>query len=182
MKEDNIEELFKTLKNDFDVEEPSTYHEQRFLDKLKNGSGQYTVIEHRQRRRLWKPIIAVAASILLIIAVAINLPKQEEPRDLASISPEMAKTQNFFTSAISEELSKLDNMSSPETEALIADAMKRLNNLEKEYQNLKKDLDASGDDKRVIYAMISNFQTRITILQNTLQEIENIKTIKNSII
>ena len=55
--------------------------------------------------------------------------------------------------------------------------MKRLEN---EYESLITDLSESGNDQRVIYAMISNFQNRIEILQNTLQQIEIVKQLKNS--
>ena len=41
------------------------------------------------------------------------------------------------------------------------------------------DLNESGDDHRVIYAMISNFQNRINILQNTINQIKIIKQLKN---
>ena len=52
--------------------------------------------------------------------------------------------------------------------------------LEKEYESLKIDLTNSGDDKRVIYAMISNFQTRIDLLKNVMETIENVKQLKKN--
>ncbi|MGB1308359.1 MAG: hypothetical protein ACPG6B_05580, partial [Oceanihabitans sp.] len=100
--------------------------------------------------------------------------------DLASISPEMAETQNFFTTTIASELTKLEKETNPEAKILIQDAMLQIIRLEKQYTNLKEDLLESGDDKRVIYAIISNFQNRIDILQNTLKQIENIKQLKNN--
>lgn len=57
--------------------------------------------------------------------------------------------------------------------------MRRLEALEIEYEALKKDLSKSGDDNRVIFAMISNFQNRIHLLQNTLEHIQNIKQLKH---
>ncbi|WP_203258260.1 hypothetical protein [Hyunsoonleella ulvae] len=179
MKKDYLDSFFETAKKDFDIEEPSANHKQRFLEKLNDKGELYLTSENRQRRRLWKPLLGVAASILLIITLGLSLTSQDnELRDLASVSPEMAKTENFFTVTISEELYKLENASSPETQKLIQDAIKRLANLEKAYENLKKDLNESGDDKRVIFAMITNFQTRIEILKHTLQEIDNIKQSK----
>ena len=53
--------------------------------------------------------------------------------------------------------------------------MKQIETLENKYEQLKEDLSESGDDSRVIYAMISNFQNRIDLLQNVLQKIEEIK-------
>ena len=56
--------------------------------------------------------------------------------------------------------------------------MAQLKTLEADYEKLKTDLGKSGNDKRVIYAMINNFQTRIDILQNVLSGIEQIKELK----
>jgi hypothetical protein len=179
MNKDYLDSFFETAKDDFDVEEPSANHKQRFLEKLNDKGELYPTSEIRQRRRLWIPLLGVAASILLVITLGLSLTSQDnELRDLASVSPEMAKTENFFTVTISEELYKLENESSPETQKLIQDAITRLTNLEKAYEKLKKDLNESGDDKRVIFAMITNFQTRIEVLKNTLQEIDNIKQLK----
>ncbi|MBC3758769.1 hypothetical protein H7U19_10170 [Hyunsoonleella sp. SJ7] len=180
MNKDNLDELFENLKEEFDVETPSVDHEQRFLNKLQTNSGPRLVEAPKQRRRLWKPLIGVAASIVLLIALTLGAPKTNEIRDLASVSPEMAEAQNFFSATISEELNKLNAESDPNAQVLIQDAIKRLNMLEKEYQNLKMDLTESEEDKRVIYAMISNFQTRIDILQRTLLEIEHVKQLKSS--
>jgi predicted nucleic acid-binding Zn-ribbon protein len=91
----------------------------------------------------------------------------------------MEQTQTFFTNAIQEELSKLENETSEEAQAIITDALSRIENLESQYKKLQLDLEESGDDKRVIYAMISNFQNRIDLLQNVLQQIEDVKQLKN---
>ena len=179
MSKNTLDQLFKRLKNDFDVEEPSANHKQRFLNKLnKNGALQLVKVD-KQRRRLLKPLIGVAASIVLLITLFIGSNQNEVSRDLANVSPEMAQTQDFFTTTIAEELSKIENESSPETQSLIQDALKRMKVLEDDYNNLKNDLLESGDDNRVIYAMISNFQNRIDLLQNTLQQINNINQIKD---
>ena len=37
----------------------------------------------------------------------------------------------------------------------------------------------SGKDKRVIHAMIQNFQQRIDLLSEVLEQIENIKSLNN---
>ena len=50
---------------------------------------------------------------------------------------------------------------------------------EENYEQLKLDLEASGKDERVIYAMISNFQDRIDLLQNVLLSRDTIICITN---
>ncbi|WP_452226241.1 hypothetical protein [Lacinutrix cladophorae] len=177
MKKDNLDTLFDNLKDDFDVETPTLDHEKRFLKKLNKQEIAYT---SKPKNNFWKPFLGIAATLAILVTVFVTTQQEETVNDLASISPEMAETQNFFTNAIASELTKIEQESNPETKLLIADAMMQMQRLEKEYQGLKEDLSESGEDKRVIYAMISNFQNRIDILQNTLSQIENIKQLKNN--
>jgi len=97
---------------------------------------------------------------------------------LENVYTELSKTQAFFTSTIHNELKKINKKRTPEKKELIDDAMKQLKILENDYESLKKDLTESGDDKRVIYAMISNFQSRINVLQHVMERIEDVKQIK----
>ena len=175
---DKIEDLFKNLDNQFDVEVPNFGHQQRFLDKLNNQ--QITVKVASTKSGYWKPLLAVAASIVLILSITFNLKPDTSDKDLASVSPEMAETQTFFANTITFELNKLNTEKSPETEKLVSDALLRLGQLEKEYKTLKLNLIESGEDQRVIYAMITNFQNRIDLLQSTLLQIEAIKTLKQN--
>lgn len=177
MNKDNLDELFVRLENNFDLENPSTNHKTRFLEKLNNQKGIKLVHVNKQKRSLLKPMMGIAASVVLLISLFIFSQKESVDRDLASVSPEMAKTQDFFMVSINDELHKLQEASSPETKKIIEDALSRIKVLEKDYESLKYDLNESGDDNRVIYAMISNFQNRIDILQNTLDQINTIKKI-----
>ncbi|MFH4965643.1 hypothetical protein V8G69_11625 [Gaetbulibacter sp. M235] len=179
MKKDNIDNLFEELRSEFDFENPSLGHQERFLSKLKNQNSE-TVQKASSQSNFWKPFLSIAASLLIWFSIITLLKPSGEIKDLASVSPEMTQTQNFFTSAISEELAKLNIERTPETEVLINDALKQMKILEKEYESLKIDLTESGDDKRVIYAMITNFQTRINILKNVLETIENVKQLKQN--
>lgn len=173
MKKDAIDKLFGDLEGSFDVHETPNGHQKRFLDRLNEA-------EKPSEKKLgwWKPL-SIAASIALLIAVGSTFLKTTpSEKDLASVSPEMMQTQSFFTTTINEELQKLKNVTEPETQQMVKDALKQIDILEKEYKTLKTDLAISGNDKRVIYAMISNFQSRITLLQQVLEKIEEIKTLK----
>lgn len=174
MKKDNIDALFENLENEFDIHTPESGHQNRFLEKLKQ---QQTIAEtSAQKTNYWKPFLAVAASIVLCFSIFTFLQQQEpEIKDLASVSPELSRTQDFFTLAIQNELATLEAERSPETEELINDALRQLHVLETDYEKLKKDLTTSGDDKRVVYAMISNFQNRIDVLEHVLKNIEEVK-------
>ncbi|MEM5539987.1 hypothetical protein [Olleya sp. AS48] len=173
---DNIEQLFENLDSQFDIEVPNLGHQQRFIDKL--NKTETKVASHKTN--YWKPLLAVAASVVLILSIVLNIKPNTTQKDLASISPELAETQNFFSNTIAFELNKLKTEKSPETQKLVNDALLRLDRLELEYKNLKLNLTESGEDQRVIYAMITNFQNRIDVLQSTLLQIEALKTLKQN--
>jgi hypothetical protein len=176
MKNDDLDKDLKALFSmvqDVPLEEPKDGHRMRFMHKLNEQQKQPV-----KKLHFWKPI-AIAASFLVLIGLGFPLMNQPSNKaDLASISPEFAQTQQFFTSTIKRELDNLKREKAPETLVLIEDALDQMDILEKDYENLKKDLVKSGNDERVIHAMISNFQNRIDLLQNVLEQIEKLKTLK----
>ena len=170
MKKDTINNLFNNLEGSFDIETPATGHEARFLHKLEN---EQKVVNINKKTNYWRPFVAVAASIIIMISVFTISQNTNQTTDLASVSPEMATTQDFFTNTIASELEKLDEVKSPETQKLVDDAIFQISVLEKQYVQLRKDLSESGNDKRVIFAMITNFQNRIDIIENVKQLNDN---------
>ncbi|NND11300.1 MAG: hypothetical protein HKN96_08830 [Flavobacteriaceae bacterium] len=178
MEEDNLKSLFEDLREGFDFENPKLGHQQRFLAKLQEQRDGYGHEAFNTNYKWWKPLMGVAASVALIVSVLLVVQPGSSSKDLASVSPEMSQTQDYFTVAITEELNRLESERSPETEAMVDDALSRMSILEDEYEELKKDLTESGDDQRVIYAMIANFQNRIDLLKSVLENIENVKLIK----
>ncbi|RIA09576.1 hypothetical protein OE09_1415 [Flavobacteriaceae bacterium MAR_2010_72] len=175
----DIGTIFENLRNEFDVENPNDGHQERFLNKLKGQ--QSNIIDLKaSNKNYWKPLLAVAASLVLCFSLITVLQQQPEAKDLASISPELSNTQDFFNTTIATELAALNNERSAETNAIIDDALKQIKHLEKAYETLKIDLIKSGDDKRVIYAMISNFQSRIDLLKNVLIQIEEVKQLNQN--
>lgn len=178
MNKNTINDLFDNIKGDFDTEMPELGHQQRFLAKLQQNND--TIVDTSPNKfNYWKPFLAVAATIVLCFSV-FTVVQQQEPElmDLASVSPELSETQTFFTTAIEQELVALEAQRTPETEDMIYDAMRELKVLEDEYQALKIDLTESGNDKRVVYAMIANFQNRIDVLKTVLEHIEEVKNFK----
>jgi hypothetical protein len=178
MKENNLKTIFENLRPEFDVEEPNAGHEKRFLTKLGNQNREVITLS-RPTSNYWKPFLSIAASVILLVTVVIGINKSNEPNDLASVSPEMAKTEHFFKTTISAEIEKLNNELTPEYQDLIVDALFQIEILEQNYNKQKHDLTVSGNDARVISAMISNFQDRINILTNVLNQIEELKTHNN---
>jgi len=171
---DKLDKIFKDLNNQFDIEEPSIGHFDRFETKLNKT-------KTKSKNKVFKIIstIAVAASVILFIGVWLGSNYSKKGMELASISSEMEETQSYFINTINKELESIEKERNGDTEKLINDGLNQLIKLETKYNELTLELKESGENKKVIYAMISNFQQRIEILQSLLVQIENVKQAKS---
>ena len=178
MEKENLEKLFDNLKGQFDIENPEIGHENRFLKKLNASKGVVAI--DSKKTSWWKPL-SVAASIAILCVVGIGLFESGATLEeqVAEISPEVSRTEFYFASLIEEQVNQLKNESTPETQQIIDDTMGQLKKLEKNYDQLEKDLIAGGNSKLILSAMITNFQTRIDLLQDVLDKIETIKNLKS---
>ena len=177
MKTNEIEKLFEGVKEKLDIYEPSAEHQMKFLEKLNK---QNRVVQLHSKKLIWFKPLMIAASIAIIFGMTIMafIVTPNEEVDLAYVSPQMKEAQSFFTSAIQTQLEEINKVSSIETKELVVDAMNQLEKLETDYNFLKKDLFQSGNDKRVISAMIKNFQKRANLLEEVLQKINDINELK----
>ena len=165
---DNFNKLFE---KDFDLAEPTMGHFDRFEKRISKGTA-------KKNNHSWK-WISVAASIVLLFGVWLGQNLQSDSLELADVSPKMEETQTYFASVIKTEIQKINKQKTPENQKMIADAFTRMDNLEIQYVKLTKELKESDADKRVIFAMISNFQQRIEILKNVLEQMDNLKQLKS---
>lgn len=171
---DQWEKIFELAKQETGSGQLPAGHRERFLQKLT----QQKPVSVR-RFRWWY----AAASLALIIGLAGVLKPADNKADLADVSPEMKSTELFFRQTINSEMDRLQGLSAdPASQKLIDDALQQMKILETDYEKLRTELMESGYDKRVIYAMINNFQQRIDLLQTVLNEIETIKNFKNNVL
>jgi len=105
--QDNLEKIFKELENQFDVEEPNFGHFNRFEAKLNKGRKPNILL------KLW-PLIAIAASVILIFGIWLESSFSNSGMELAKVSPEMGETQNYFVSTIEKELATIEKERNPD--------------------------------------------------------------------
>lgn len=180
MKKDNIEQLFKRLEHQFDTASPSHSHQAKFLEKLQSVPLKDAWAKGTPVRKLkWMKPLFIAASVLIIFGLLFTVNGPAQKIDLADVSPEMEQTQAFFTQAIEQELFTIQQEVTPETKQMVDQALSQIKFLETQYEGLKDDLMESGQDKRVIYAMIDNFQNRIDMLQQVIDHINAIKNLQD---
>jgi len=182
-----MEDWFK--EQDFNTNELPSGHRDRFLERLQATQEDDKVIpidrdgdaegHTSARKNPWFKWSLVAGLAILIGFAGFNFNRESAPtNDLASVSEEMANAQDVFSNTITEELKKLESENNPETERLIADTKKQLQELENDYNHLKIDLETSGYNTNVITAMIENFQNRIKLLETALGHINSLKQLK----
>ncbi len=172
MKRD-LEQRVLELREEFDFAEPNVGHFERFQAKLKEEK------ETKNKTSwLW---LSIAAMVLLAFGFMLGNLNTQKGIQLADVSPKMQETQNFYLASIQQEIDLVKAKQTPENQKIIEDSFEQLTILENKYEELTLELKESNEDKRVIFAMISNFQTRIEVLQNLLQQLEEFQSFEKNI-
>lgn len=165
--EDKLKNFFS--ENNFDLEEPNTGHLKRF---------EYRLEAKNNNQKISFKWLSVAASIVLIIGFWLGSNHQKKQFDLADVSPKMEEVQTYFVNTINLELKQIEQNRNLETESIIEEALDRLEELEEEYNVFLTEINTNGKQTKVINAMIKNYQKRLEVLQNVLDQIEQIKNPK----
>jgi len=166
---DSLDKLFSRLENQWDVQELNSDHQVDFMQKLN---------KKEPKKKYWF-MTAIAASIVLMLGISMFY-KNEKPKEFKFASKETKRTDSIFNILIDNELVKLKEKSSPENEQIINDALKQMKTFDADYQKIINELQKNGENKQIIYAMISNLQTRISFLQTVLKRIEDNEKLKNT--
>lgn len=162
--EDKLHTFFN--ENNFDFQEPHQGHLERFERKLNLGKSE--------QKFSWK-WLTVAASVVLVIGFYLGSSHQQRQLDLADVSPKMEEVQSYFVRIINQELKTLEKNRSLDTETIIEEALNELEDLEESYNMFLVELNANQNQTKVINAMIKNYQQRLQVLENVLEQIEQIK-------
>jgi hypothetical protein len=126
----------------------------------------------------------LAASLLLIVGVIsfYQLKNEERTNQWHNASKQTKETHDYFASVVEKELTDLKSKQTPETKEIIEDALIQMKIFEEDYQKIILELQKNGDTKQVLNAMIVNFQTRISFIEDIIKKIEIIthqNTIQN---
>lgn len=169
-KNDNLENLFERLHDQWDMHEPDENHYDRFLEKQ----------NRRQSRRNYWTTLSIAASVILILGMFTFYKADKPSDDFVFASKETRQTDSIFTAMIKMELNKVQQKKSPLNEKIIADALVQMKILDEDYEKIKQELLKNGENKQIIHAMIRNLQTRISFLENVLEHLESNEKLQNA--
>lgn len=156
----------------FHQKDLSQGHEDRFLQKLKSEKTQKT----SWRSMLFR--VAVVAFLTFggasVLHFGIN---QNTQRIRAELPKEVSEAESYYLAKCGEELTYF-KMHYSSTSPI--DIATELEDLEKEYKELKKKMAAQPGNKRVMAALVQNLQLRLQLLEqiNRLMEKEEPQTVE----
>lgn len=96
---------------------------------------------------------------------------------LGDLSPDLKKVEEFYTTGINVQLASLQNDS--DNKELIDGYLKRINELNKEYEILNKELNEVGPTEATITALIDNLKLRLELLFKLKNKLKELKQLEN---
>ncbi len=193
------QDIRELLKQDKQIPIPSERikegHQQRFMDRLE----QELPAKAKSFNMHW---LKIAASVVVILSVSFMTYNQlnigntnttdvvdadngiknskvllnKQSSSLAEISPEYGKVEDYLLTSIKFQVSQI---TIDDTNRELVESFKtRLDNLDKEYQKLNKELIEVGPNQQSVEAMIENLKLRLSLLtrlNDKLKELEKIE-------
>jgi molybdopterin converting factor small subunit len=177
----DLRERFRNSKESWDEQSLPKGHKERFLEKLE-------IKESRKNPTLWR----VAAATLLVLASAAmywinkdSLNEQsgfaeneeiQEQKESGEIPLEEASF--YYEQALEQQFAAIEQFYGDEDSKELIDQTKlMISELQKDYEKLEKEFERTGEE-RVVLAMIENYQKRIELLQELIQQLTYIKQLK----
>ena len=171
---DKLEDFIRSNQEEFDLEEPKSGHLDRFearLGKEEKKSGDSIAIG-------WRNLLKVAAVVIFVLGSGIWISldnttvQANDGLDLEDISPELSEVQAFYTTQISNATEELAPIQELDKEGYSENLVEQLTLLEGDYAELKLELQDNYADERLINCMIKNYQLRLQIIEQYLNQIK----------
>ena len=171
----DINKIIQENRNTFDSLEPEDGHFARFEDKLKDF--------HTKKNTFSIGYLLKAAVVAILVVLSglwvydnFNAQSINNGIALRDVSPEYNEVEIYYTQLVNQkykELNQCQFIDSTQKSIL----MQELTEMDKMYENLKKDLTTNPGDERVINAMIQHYQLKVEVMSQILQQLEQAKNI-----
>ncbi|NQT76662.1 MAG: hypothetical protein HQ565_03035 [Bacteroidetes bacterium] len=165
-----LEDKIKKNREHYDVHEPDEGHSNRFAAKL---DAQF----HQEKK--FKPFsfMRIAAGIIIIAGIA-GIMFLQFKGDTASgsadpVKDELVLVADHYDRMADQKLQEISNCAASDEEAIKINEMARaqLDELDKDAGILKEELARNTSNERVFGALVTNYRTRIKILDNIIYQI-----------
>lgn len=166
----DIQDFFKKHRGDLDTERMSPEHEARFLEKMK--------APEKKTKKLWVTYLSIAASIILLIGFYLFNNPEEQMIEENDYPQEIAEAQFYFEGIITRELDRIQTYKNESNAKIIEDTLERIQKLKTEEEALLNQL-STDYNRGIVKALVDNFQLRINLLNDLVQQIDEINQLKN---
>lgn len=165
---DNLEKFISENRQEFDDRQPPGniwLSIDRHLDQKNKKPAR--------RISIWRYAQVAAAAVFLIgTGVLIGLNFNNRPSEALAIEkefPEYSETEQYYKKLVKNKVDELGNYN---YDSSINDDLKQLDKI---YEELKKELSEAPEDKQeqIINAMITNYRTKLSILERVLERIQS---------
>jgi len=177
MKRDSIEKFIQEHRQEFDDSIPSLKVWAEIDRQLHDAAPSQAKVF----RLHWVRLASVAASVIILIAFGMGIGFQlsgsdeSDPATLASVSPEYAEMEQYFTRSINDRMAQLANYEQGES---VIDDLEQIDEVMIELQEELKDCPKGGEE-RIVENLIRTYQAKIAILERVLERMETNQPTEN---
>ena len=169
---DKLEQFIKDNREAFDTYEPNP----AIWGKIEKSVHKKTI---RLKTVLWR-----AAAVIIIFGASLVFHRYidmlDSKKDVSAKIPEIQEAEIYYSGLLSSKLNEIKPMLE-EHPGIDKEMKADLNELDKMYDDLKKDLKDNVSNQEVIEAMIQNYRLRLSILEDILNEFNKEKKDDKSI-
>jgi len=177
----DIEKIIRDNVEFFNNEEPFEGHFERFSSKLK--ARQFVA----PRRVSLTPYLLKAAAVAILVALSSLwtwehvLSPNAKKMTLSEVSPEYREVEQYYVkqvSLIEDEIQGVWINGQPDDKDML---LEELDEMDKMYEELQKDLKANPNDERVINAMIEHYQQKVEVMNYILSQLKQVQSENESV-
>lgn len=121
-----------------------------------------------KRTSLWPKLWKAAAMLSLAMGIGWLIIPRSQPMVANTAKSQWLETQEFYSAAIEEKMQVLDR----KKETLDSRIFEDLEALDQAMKELKTDLNDQADNEEVVNAMVRNYQIKLKILEEILEQLQ----------
>ncbi|HPE17168.1 MAG TPA: hypothetical protein PLM76_00940 [Tenuifilaceae bacterium] len=171
---DKLENFFSTQRGDFNTEEPSPGHFERFRSKLEN----------RQSDR--KPnllLVASAAAIAgIIVTASLSLLLSYSGIEMLnnnsyssqSLTPEMVNVDEYYKTQVSKKQEVINMLMMNSNQVQNQEIAQTLFDLNQGYDNVLAEISSSPSKARAVHVLVLHYQTKLDVMEQIIDKLENV--------
>jgi len=166
----DLENFTGKYRDRFDGENPSVDHMFLFEEKLKQRFKKSFALKPQQTIRVAASIGILVIGLCLSYLIYDNVKKPEKKMNISQTNSELQETETFYTNKINkglEQIKALENSDQKQKTAILSD----LNEMDKNYEQLKSDLKNNPNDERLVSAIIRHYQVKLDAIDQIINSI-----------